>query len=313
MLILANLLWGLSFPIIKSITRLNALMLPGSGTWFQAAQALGPRFTLAALLMAPFVWRGLLRSSRPERMQALGIGLFAAVGTTFQTDGLQFTAASTSAFLTQFSAILIPLWLAVRHRRNPGRAVWTGCAMVLIGVAVLGRFDPRTFTMGRGESETLLSSVCFMGQILWVERPCYAGNRMGVVTVGAFCVVSACFAAMLAFTAPRMADIAVPWHSGPWVVLTLVLAVACTIAAFSLMNRWQPRITATEAGLIYCVEPLFASVFALVLPGMISAWVAIGYPNERLGWPLLIGGSLITGANILVLKRSAPVDPESNL
>jgi hypothetical protein len=39
-----------------------------------------------------------------------------------QTDGLRFTAASTSAFLTQFYAILIPVYVALRSRRNPGGA-----------------------------------------------------------------------------------------------------------------------------------------------------------------------------------------------
>src|SRR2546430_9615229 len=44
------------------------------------------------------------------------LGIFAATGMLFQNDGLQFTAASTSAFLTQFYAILIPVWVAWRGR-----------------------------------------------------------------------------------------------------------------------------------------------------------------------------------------------------
>ena len=46
------------------------------------------------------------------------------------------------------------------------------------------------------------------------------------------------------------------------------------------MNTWQPKITATEAGLIYCVEPIFGSGMALFLPALFSAWAAIDYPNE---------------------------------
>jgi hypothetical protein len=80
--------------------------------------------------------------------------------------------------------------------------------------------------------------------------------------------------------------------------------VVCTIGAFTIMNRWQPAITSTEAGLIYCVEPLFASIFALFLPGLFSVWAAINYPNERATWSLLVGGGLITVANILVQTRA---------
>ena len=95
----------------------------------------------------------------------------------------------------------------------------------------------------------------------------------------------------------------VPWTSGPWLVFTLLLTVLCTIGSFSLMNAWQPKITATEAGLIYCVEPIFGTLMACFLPALFSAWAAIHYPNETATWALLLGGGLITLANILLQVR----------
>ena len=65
-----------------------------------------------------------------------------------------------------------------------------------------------------------------------------------------------------------------------------------------LMNKWQRHVTATEAGLIYCVEPVFASCFSLFLPGWFSSWAHIHYTDEHLTQRLLIGGGLITAANI---------------
>jgi hypothetical protein len=52
--------------------------------------------------------------------------------------------------------------------------------------------------------------------------------------------------------------------------------------------------------LIYCVEPLFTAAFAAFLPGLLSAFAAVQYPNERLTKDLVIGGALITVANILI-------------
>jgi drug/metabolite transporter (DMT)-like permease len=69
------------------------------------------------------------------------------------------------------------------------------------------------------------------------------------------------------------------------------------------MNKWQPSITATEAGLIYCTEPIFTSVMALFLPALLSAWAGFNYPNETLTWHLLLGGGLITAANVLIQLR----------
>jgi drug/metabolite transporter (DMT)-like permease len=82
--------------------------------------------------------------------------------------------------------------------------------------------------------------------------------------------------------------------------LTLALTVVCTIGAFWIMNTWQPRIPATQAGLIYSIEPVLASVFALFLPALFSAWGSINYPNESPTSSILIGGGLIVFANIMV-------------
>lgn len=303
MLLLANLFWGLSFPVIKALTLLHARLLPGASTWFSSVYMIAPRFALAVVLLAIW-WRGELRHlTRKEIRQGITIGGFAAMGMLLQNDGLQFTSASTSAFLTQLYAVMIPLWLAFRRRHNPGWIVWASCILVLFGVAILGRFDWATLRFGRGEWETLLSSFFFMGQILWLERPEFAANRPERMTFILFATEAAIFAGLAVALTPNATLLLVPWTSAPWVGLTLLLALFCTIAAFSLMNRWQPKISATEAGLIYCVEPIFGSGMALFLPAWFSNWARIGYPNERLTLSLLIGGGFITLANLLIQVR----------
>ncbi|HEY0965963.1 MAG TPA: DMT family transporter [Opitutaceae bacterium] len=300
MLLVANLFWGLSFPVIKAVVLVHEQVLPGSGNWFITAMTVAPRFVLALAILAVLQGRGLGDFSRNEIKQGVALGLFAAVGMIFQNDGLQFTAASTSAFLTQFYAIMIPVYVALRGRRNPGSRVWIACALVLAGVAILGRFDWSTLRFGRGEWETLLSSVFFMGQILWLERSEFAGNRPDKITVVMFATEAAVFTALALATAPSLAVIVVPFTSPAWVLFTLTLTFFCTIGAFTIMNTFQPRITATEAGLIYCIEPVFGSLLALFLPGLFSIWAGIEYGNETATWTLLIGGSLITAANLLI-------------
>jgi drug/metabolite transporter (DMT)-like permease len=224
----------------------------------------------------------------------------------FQNDGLHHTSASTSAFLTQFYAILIPVWIALRARRNPGGRIWVGCALVLVGVAVLGQFNPFDqflagggLRFGRGEAETLLSSLFFMGQILMLERKEFAGNRAAKITFVMFATEAVVFGGLAVALAPEANALLLPWTSPAWLGFTGALCVFCTIGAFSLMNACQPKITATEAGLIYCIEPVFASGLALFLPALLSSLAAISYPNETATWSLLVGGGLITVANVL--------------
>ena len=238
--------------------------------------------------------------TRNELKQGVVLGLFTAGGMFLQNDALQFTAASTSAFLTQCYAIIIPIWLALRARKNPGTRVWVCCALVLAGVALLGKFDWHALRFSRGEWETLLCSVFFTGQILWLENKKFAGNDGVRLTLVGFTTQAVVFWGAAVCIAPDAHALLVPWTSGPWLGLTIILTLACTLTAFLLMNLWQPKITATEAGLIYCVEPIFSSVMALFLPAIFSAWALVEYPNERATGTLLIGGGLITLANIVI-------------
>jgi len=111
---------------------------------------------------------------------------------------------------------------------------------------------------------------------------------------------------MAVLTAPRISDLIVPWTSGPWLAFALALTVFCTIGAFTIMNAWQPKITATEAGLIYCAEPVFASVMALFMPAWLSGLGGFDYANELATSNLLLGGGLIIAANVLIQLKPLP-------
>jgi drug/metabolite transporter (DMT)-like permease len=306
MLLLANLFWGLSFPLIKAIQHTHLLLIPESGGWFVTAMTLAPRFLLGLLVLLVLCRRQLRGFSEGEWRQGLLLGGTASLGMLFQIDGLMYTSASVSAFLTQFYAILIPVYVALRARRSPPAVIWASCVMVLAGVAVLGRFDFREMHLGRGEWETLLASVFFMGQILVLEDKRYAANRVMPVTIVMFAVEAAAFSVLAFLTVGQPADLLVPWTSGAWLVFTAMLTVFSTLGSFTIMNKWQPKITATEAGLIYCFEPIFGSIMALFLPAIFSVWAAIHYPNETVTWHLLVGGGLITLANVLIQLRPPP-------
>ncbi len=303
MLLLANLFWGLSFPLIKAIMLAHQLVLPASDSWFITAYVVAPRFLLGTMVLLFLLRKQMRTITRLEIKQGLLIGVAAGIGMLFQNDGLQYTSASVSAFLTQFYAIMIPVYVAIRLRRWPTGVVWASSALVLAGVAILGRFDFHSMRLGRGEIETLVSSVFFMGQILLLENKSYAANRPLPMTLVMFASQAAFFSVMSLGTAAKAADLLVPWTSAPWVAFTLLLTVACTLGSYTIMNFWQPKITATEAGLIYCVEPVYASLMALFLPALFSRWAGFDYPNEQLTWHLLVGGGLVTFANGLIQLR----------
>jgi len=303
MLLLATFFWASSFLIVKALALEQQRLVPDAGTWFFALISALYRFGLAGLLLALFLNRRLLKITRLELEQGFWLAFFGVGGILFQMDGLSHTAASTSAFLTQLYVVFIPVWVALVHRNLPPPKVVVSLVLVLLGLAILAGLNFNTFKLGRGETETLIGSVLFAGQILILERPRYAANdalRFSTVMfafMALFCVPG------VGLTLPNAAATLRAFASPTAWSLLAALVFVCTLGGYLFMNRWQRDVTAIEAGLIYSVEPVIASALALFLPGLISLWSGIQYPNEALTARLLIGGGLVTAANVLLQKR----------
>jgi drug/metabolite transporter (DMT)-like permease len=304
MLVLCTLFWSLSFPTMKALIQTQQVILPQASSWFLSAICISWRFGLSALCIALWSWRSLRGLTRLEIEQGIGLGVFGAGGILLQMDGLVYTAASTSAFLTQCYAVLIPLWLGLVHRRWPNWTTAISCVVVMGGVAVLSGIDLSQMRPGRGELETVLAAFFFTGQILWLERPVYAEtnpNRFSVIM----------------FVTMALAVLPVGWATSPgldeWIMafdapviwgFIFLLVTFSTLGGYMLMNHWQKYVPATQAGLIYCLEPLFASVLAMFLPALFSRAAAIQYPNEQITSSLALGGGLITAANLFLQYTS---------
>ena len=305
MLLLATLFWGISFPVMKAISQIQQNLITHDDTWFAASSAVLVRFGVAALIMLLWCARTLGQITWRETWQGFGLGVCAGAGMLLQVDGLSYTSASVSAFLTQCCCLILPWFVAVRDRKWPSPHIVICSLLAAGGVAVLSGVDWRHFRLGRGEIETLISSVIFTGQILWLERPVFAKNRVSHFTLVMFfsMVLIALPVAILNTRAPS--DWTRAYTSPAVLGLIAVLVIFCTMIAFVLMNHWQRILPAPEAGLIYAAEPIFASLFALFLPAWLSHWARIDYPNERATLELWIGGGLITVANLVVQIRAS--------
>lgn len=303
MLVFCTLLWALSFPVMKALVLTQQSILPSAGSWFFSSLSVVYRFGLAGIILLLFTFRQMLTVRRLELEQGMVLSVFGGFGILFQMDGLAYTSASTSAFLTQGYCLFIPLWVALVNRRWPTLKIFLSITLVLAGVGVLAEIRMHSIKLGRGEIETLIASLLFTGQILSLEHPRYATNRPMCLTVVMLLGTGLVSLPLTVATAPSAAA----WlqaYAAPSAAGFLAMIIGfCTLAAFIIMNTWQRRVTATEAGLIYCAEPVFASLMALFLPEVFSHWAGISYANEHLTARLLIGGGLITLANMLLQSR----------
>jgi drug/metabolite transporter (DMT)-like permease len=296
--------WGMSFPLLRAVELAQEARAPHVPDIVLACADMGMRFGLAGVMLL-FVYGGELRHrvTGLEWSQALGLGFLASAGLYFQTLGLAWTDASISAFLTQLYTLIVPLIVAVRDRRWPTGRIVIACGMVLAGAALLSPGLLTHFVLGPGEFVTMLGAIFFAAQIVWVERPQYAENRTGVVTLLMFALIATIFTVVYPVTGGTTREAGELFGSGAVWGLMVALVLLCTVVSFYIMNTWQRFITATEAGLIYCLEPIIATVLCGFLPGWISSWAGIDYPDETLRWGLLGGGALIIGATVLAATQ----------
>lgn len=306
-LVAATAMWGISFPILKVLHLRHEDL---GDTWLLSSWTLAARCIFTALILAAIRPAFLRSISKAEWMQSLGLTIFGGLGLIFQADGLAQTNASTSAFLTQFYCVILPLWACLKLRQWPSRKILICTILVLVGIAILSGLDFRTMQMGPGEWKTLIASCFFTGQILILEQPKYGENRGGTITI--LC---------MAGTGLIATSLAIPitkdygaffsiWMAWPDLILLAILTLGCTLFSYLMMNQWQKRVSATEAGLIYCLEPVFTSVYVLFLPSLLGVWAGVKYENEALTTSLIVGGTLVTVANLLLQlpERKRPTE-----
>ncbi len=315
-LVACNLFWGWSFPTMQLAQTALAEYLPEAqrdslgGALSVAGAFIGWRFLAAAILYALFSIRHQRGFTRADVIGGCGTGLCFTLGLFLQLIGLRFTPPSVSGFLTALVVILVPLAqrFVLRQALPPG--IWPSIGLALSGMVVLSWSGESALTARIeapwplfGETLTVLGSLAFTGQILCLDRfgkaahPARLSSIMFGVTALAGLLIGALSAGGGALFEPSgLAEIATD-RTVQWTFLSVV--IFSSGLAFHLMNTHQPRLPASMAGVLYGLEPVFATLFSLLL--------RTDEPRPN----LFVGGALVFMA-ILVVTRPAPRVLESS-
>ena len=313
MLVVCCALWGWSFPVMQMATGVFERHLAGEqgggGTGSMLAERAafnGLRFGLAAVLYALFTVRKQRGFTRGELVGGVWIGVFFAAGMLFQLTGLRWTLPSVSGFLTALSVVFAPLAQAFLLRRRVGMVTWAAVALAIVGMMLLSWPKPDAHTEGTlavrppvpflGEVFTVVASLLFTGQILWLDHFGQKADaaRLTLVVLATTSIISLAGAAAMdgghvyrpSAWAGVLGDRTMWWTMGTLVVFSSVLAV-------HLMNRWQPLVSPATAAVIYCSEPPFATMFSLIMG------------TERLTLLTVCGGAAVVGSVVLVTRFAA--------
>src|ERR1035437_354756 len=125
-LLFTTLIWGGTFAIIKTaLGSISPMMF------------LSFRFSVAAILILPFVFGRLKRLDASAIKGGLILGLLYFGGFTAQTLGLKYTSAIKSAFITGTFVIFTPLFQILIEKKLPSKGNIIGIILVAGGLIFL--------------------------------------------------------------------------------------------------------------------------------------------------------------------------------
>lgn len=320
-LCLCCVFWGFSFPAMQisaaSVDRALANSV-ASAQSIQMKLAIRGSFNGWRLCIAGLICGLLaLRSGRYRRREIIGgtvIGLFFGSGMLFQLCGLLYTLPSISSFLTALSVVFAPMaqWLVLR--KPVGMRVWLAVVIAMIGMIVLSLGNMQVSGSGTlalsppipflGEVLTVVGAMMFTGHILSVDQFGKTANASRLTTVmllvggglnlfiGIACGGGAMY--RTAVLASLLHNFTFNWSFAGLVLVSSVLAL-------QLMNAWQPVISPATAAVVYCLEPVFGTLFS------------IAFRTEVLAGTTIAGGAIILLAVLTIARRPPESQDEHGL
>ncbi|HVE94708.1 MAG TPA: DMT family transporter [Acidimicrobiales bacterium] len=281
----AAVLFGSTFLLTKNGVE------DASPSAFLAARFLGGSIAILGVAVA----RG--RRHYPSRGiagPAVACGVVLSAGYALQTIGLQYTASSTSAFITYLLVIFVALLAAILHRAVPAPTVLAGLVVATAGMWLLtggtgGAGDAAGF--GRGEVLTLGCALAYAVHILLLDRysrrfdtAWFTGLQL--LVVGLLCL------------GPGFAQGGYSFSASTWFAAGAT-GLGASAIALTLQIGGQRRLGPTRTAVLLMLEPVTAAVLGYLV-------------GERLGLAGGVGASLILVGIGLAEARPSPGGPTSD-
>ncbi|MES2764682.1 MAG: DMT family transporter [Bacteroidota bacterium] len=287
LLLMVTMIWGGTFPIIKSV-------LEDTPPFLFVVYRFG-----IALLISAIIWRKFLKGfAKVDIVQGTILGLLYGIGFLLQAFGLTLTSASKSGFVTGSTVIFVPFayWILERKKISPWHIA--GVIIVLLGLWIFT--NPQMDNINYGDVLTLISAMFWAFYIPYLDKIMTdtgdANAKSARLIMMQFLVtgVIGVFAHLLfengTFKSPFSLDL---------VGALFYTAVFATVIATGIQTRYQHYTTPVKAALIFSLEPVFAAILAVIfIDDPVGA-------RELWGGGIVIAGVLIAELGGTIFKNTA--------
>jgi drug/metabolite transporter (DMT)-like permease len=269
LLLFIVVIWGATFPLIHN-----------SVVYMSPSLFVATRFLLAIIVLLPFVWHRFGHTNRHLVFAGIILGLLNGGGYYAQTVGLTTIGSADSAFITSTTVILIPLILPLFKLGRPTLIEGLAVLLCLFGVYILTGSNLAHFSVGY-----LWTTVVALTTALTVLYMQKVSAKVTDYLLFTFYQLVACASIPIILVLMQQ-QWTVQWN-GNLIFSLLYCAILASIVPFFIQSRFQQYTNPTRVGIIFTLEPVFASIFALV------------FNNEPLTRAIYLGGGIILVSLIL--------------
>lgn len=233
------------------------------------------RFGSAFLLLGVIFWKNVVHMNRQTLRYSILVGLALSGTYVFYGYGLPLTSISNASFVCALPVVFTPVFDFIIHRKRPGKSFGIALVVCTVGLALLTLQD--SLRPAVGDLICMGVPVCYSIDLLLTEKavndPAVDPLGLGVGQLGVVAIISLSFSLLL--ETPRLPNNPTVWGAA------LFLGILCSGVAFVVQSTQQKYTTASHVGLIFTLEPVFASI------------VAFFFANERLNARGYIGAGLM--------------------
>ena len=262
MLVLAPIIWGLSFVIMKD----SVQVIP-------PAQLIGVRFLCAGVLLGVVFFKRVRATfSRDMLVRGAILGTLLFLAFWFQTIGVANTTPGKNAFLTATYVVLVPFGWWIIARRRPGIHNLVAAVLCLAGIGFVSLDSD--LTASYGDLMTLVGAVWFAVHMIYVAK-FSEGRDMVVLTVYQFFAMGIWGTLIGLVTEPLPALSSI---TGGFIGEMVYLIVFASCAALLFQNVAQAHVPPAQASLLLSLEAVFGVLFSVLIYGeQISIRLIVGF------------------------------------
>lgn len=245
-LLLATIIWGTSFVIIKdTLDIVNPHYL------------MALRFSVAFVLLSIVFWKKMKTITLEMIYQGSIVGVFLFMAYLWQTLGIMDTTPGKNAFLTAIYCVIVPFLAWGIHGPKPDRFNILAAVMCVIGIGLISLNGD--LSIRKGDFYTLIGGFFFACHMIAISVFVKQKDPI-VMTIIQFGSASVCFWA-ISLTTEGMPTLLSLNALFPVIYLCLF----CTAGALLLQNFGQKYTAPSSAALLLSLESVFGTLFSVML------------------------------------------------